>query len=289
MDLGQALQAQPFSSLSVGSEFRPASVLAPLCDWHPLWHCVQCWLSLGIDYPLSPLSDDDRLADLTANLARGNHQSATFNLHHLTGMMLQDEVKRGWQLILACESVIDILGAVLAPLGLVEQDTINKLGELIPKWRLIHDQSFNVIRGTKRSVNDQVIEQELTPCCYGWALIQFIHTIVGLRRRHPRKQILQMKVDLKSAYCHLHYHYQMVVQSVVVIGEFALIALHMTFGGAPNPSQWSDVSELATDLANTLVRCDDWDPSEFSSPHQHLLGSAYEFEPDDFPFAKVDS
>jgi hypothetical protein len=36
-DLHRALSAQPFSTLSIGSEFRPASVLAPLCCLHPLW------------------------------------------------------------------------------------------------------------------------------------------------------------------------------------------------------------------------------------------------------------
>ncbi|KAI2511528.1 hypothetical protein MHU86_2964 [Fragilaria crotonensis] len=35
--------------------------------------------------------------------------------------------------------------------------------------------------------------------------------------------------------------------------------------------EWSDVSEMITDLANDLVRRDDWDPSVYHSPHQHLL------------------
>ncbi|KAI2501553.1 hypothetical protein MHU86_12930 [Fragilaria crotonensis] len=55
------------------------------------------------------------------------------------------------------------------------------------------------------------------------------------------------------------------------IDDLLLVALRMTFGGAPNPSQWSDVSEMITDLANDLVRRDDWDPSVYHSPHQHLL------------------
>jgi hypothetical protein len=47
----------------------------------------------------------------------------------------------------------------------------------------------------------------------------------------------------------------------------------MTFGGAPNASQWSDVSEVITDLASDLVRRLDWDPEAFHLPHQHLLDS----------------
>ena len=52
-----------------------------------------------------------------------------------------------------------------------------------------------------------------------------------------------------------------------------LVALRLTFGGAPNPLQWSDVSEVAVDLANNLVRRDDWDPTAWSTPQQHILTS----------------
>jgi len=72
---------------------------------------------------------------------------------------------------------------------------------------------------------------------------------------------------------------------MVTIGAFTLVALRMTFGGAANPSQWSDVSELATDLANDLVRDDGWDHDQLMSPHQRLLGEATENEGDDMPFA----
>jgi hypothetical protein len=47
----------------------------------------------------------------------------------------------------------------------------------------------------------------------------------------------------------------------------------MTFGGPPNPSLWSDVSEVATDLAIDLVRRSDWDPTRHHSSHQPLLES----------------
>jgi len=74
----------------------------------------------------------------------------------------------------------------------------------------------------------------------------------------------------------------------VVIGEFALIALQMTFGAKPNPSQWRDVSEMATDVSNVLARHDDWDPLVFRSPHQHLLDGEPEFMADNVPFAAAD-
>jgi hypothetical protein len=38
MDLAKALQAQPYSTLTIGSEFQPTHVLEPLLQHHPLWH-----------------------------------------------------------------------------------------------------------------------------------------------------------------------------------------------------------------------------------------------------------
>jgi hypothetical protein len=82
-----------------------------------------------------------------------------------------DKVSCGWQLILPRKAKLQMPNAVLALLSLIKkQDTINEFGEIIPKWRLIHDQSFNVIKGTSRSVNDQLITDDLTPCRYSKAL-----------------------------------------------------------------------------------------------------------------------
>ena len=61
-----------------------------------------------------------------------------------------------------------------------------------------------------------------------------------------------------------------------------------------NPAQWSDVSEVVTDLANDLVRRNDWDPQQFKSPHQALLSTDEavdndrgEIRPDE-PFAEAE-
>ena len=201
--------------------------------------------------------------------------------------MLMDEVSRGWQLILPREVVLQLPRAVLAPLGLIEQDTINEFGEIVPKWRLTHDQSFNVIKQTSRSVNDRLITEDLTPCIYGKALHRHIHFVAGLRKRHPTTRILQTKVDWKSAYRRLHNSAETAIQLIVAVDIYILIALRLTFGGAANPSQWSDVSELATDLANDLVRDDGWDHDVHFSPHQHLLKDSVKFEDSAVPIAQV--
>jgi hypothetical protein len=67
-DLARALQAQPFSTLSLGSEFRPVHILEPLCGRHPLWPRVRQYLTTGVECPLLPLAEPDRLRDLHLNL-----------------------------------------------------------------------------------------------------------------------------------------------------------------------------------------------------------------------------
>jgi hypothetical protein len=57
----------------------------------------------------------------------------------------------------------------------------------------------------------------------------------------------------------------------------------MTFGGKANPSEFSTISESMADLANTLLQCTEWRPSELKSPHAGLLGTD-EILPADVPF-----
>jgi hypothetical protein len=86
-------------------------------------------------------------------------------------MMLKDEVECGWQLLLPQQAIHSIPNAILAPLGIVKQDMINEYGKIIPKWGSMHDMSFDVVKSTYRSVNHQVICEELTPCRYGTAIL----------------------------------------------------------------------------------------------------------------------
>ena len=74
--LGTAVCAQPFSTVSPGSEFRPPELLAPLLSAHPLWSRFQERISEGAEFLLREIAEEDRLANVRANLARGNHKSA---------------------------------------------------------------------------------------------------------------------------------------------------------------------------------------------------------------------
>jgi hypothetical protein len=81
-------------------------------------------------------------------LVRGNHQSAKAQSNRILKMMTS-EVENGWQLILPRVAIFLLPSAILGPLGIVTQDTISEQGEIVPKWRLTHDQSFNPVPKTE--------------------------------------------------------------------------------------------------------------------------------------------
>ncbi|KAI2505007.1 hypothetical protein MHU86_9450 [Fragilaria crotonensis] len=280
LDLGAAVDAQPFSAVTPGSEFRSAALLAPLLSAHPLWSRFQERISDGADFPLREISDADRLADVRDNLARGNHKSARGHEAKLISM-LKEEVERGWQLPLPREAALELEGCEVAPLGMVAQTSIDEKGQTIEKLRLTHDQSFNPSGIPGRSVNDRVDTSQLTTARFGRAFSRLMYHISYLRQLWPKEPILLTKVDCKSAYRRIHLKARTALKSCTSIDDLLLVALRMTFGGAPNPSQWSDVSEVITDLANDLVRRSDWDPKVFHSPHQHLLDSDEAVDNDD--------
>jgi hypothetical protein len=176
LDLETALAAQPFSSLTPGSEFRPVELLATLLSMHPLWPKFQERISNGAEFPLREIADADRIADVHANLTRGNHKSAQGHKARLIDM-LKDEVERGWQLPLPRSAALLIKGYEVTPLGMVAQTTIDGKGNAKSKLRLTHDQCFNPSRTEKRSVNDRVDASQLTFARFGKAFSQFIYHI----------------------------------------------------------------------------------------------------------------
>jgi hypothetical protein len=75
-DTERATQHLHNTTLSYGSEFKPATVLEPLLQHHQHWPSFKAIVEDGVSYPLTPLSESDRLRDLEALTTRGNHKSA---------------------------------------------------------------------------------------------------------------------------------------------------------------------------------------------------------------------
>ena len=291
MDIDAALSSGPFSPTSFGSEFRPTETLAPLYSCHPTWPKMRSILDFGTSFPMEEIDEETRQKDLSAALIRGNHSSAKGEKANILVEKTLKEISNGWCLPLLVEHAASIPGAMYSPMGIAEQATINERGEFIPKDRQVHDQSFKQAV-SHESVNSLVNKDALASCLYGHMLRRLIHSIVGCRLRNPTSRILISKADIDSAYRRSHTNGKAAAKSLmwIMIGGIKLLimCLRLTFGGSPCPSEWTSISEPVTDLANAILKCNDWDPDELSSdmvamyPPTKLL-------PDSIPFAPAQS
>jgi hypothetical protein len=154
----------------------------------------------------------------------------------------------------------------MAPVNIASQNTIDETGCIITKDRLTHDQSFKWGSGT--SVNSRVNLHSLLPCPFGQALRCHFTAIIDTRRKYPGHQIFVSKIDYKSAFQRMHLSWITALRSCTQLSEdgIALLALRLTFGGRPCPSDWGSVSETVHDLANALMSDPNWDPDELFNP-----------------------
>ena len=202
-DLHEALRAQQGSPLQYGSEFKPVSILAPIFENHPTWNKIKNLLTEGSTWPLSPINEHDRLLDIDGALAFGNHKGAN-QQPGLLRKLINDDVTRGFALPLPLYKIKKIPGVLIAPLNIQLQKTINERGEIIPKHRMTHDQSWTW--QSKTSVNSRVDEEQLMPCYFGQAMKRIINWAVAVRKKNPNIRILATKLDIKAAFrrCHLN-------------------------------------------------------------------------------------
>ena len=280
-DLHRAISMQAASSVAYGSEFKPVHVLEPLIGRHPLWSAFRSILEHGATYPLRNIDDTSRSQDIHDAIARGNHKSAIKNFDLIKSMMTT-EVEFGYALPIPIDTIHQIPQAAVAPLGIVFQDTIDESGNVKEKARVTHDQSFPFSSGLP--VNVRVIQDQLIPCQYGHCLSRMLHYIAAARSQFPNVRILIGKVDWRTAYRRAHLAGSSAAECITILGDIALVALRLTFGGTPCPSLWCTISELCTDLANDILACDDWDPREIQSAYAHMIPPPC-FLDDDVPFA----
>ena len=278
--LEEAIKSDGTSPLSYGSEFRSPETLSPLFENHPLWSRFKSILAEGVKFPLEPLSNDLRKQDLLEAIEYGNHKGASEN-PELLEELIKEDVTLGHSLIIPLEKAIEIDGALMAPMNIIDQNTITELGELVSKLRLTHNQSKAF--SSKTLVNSRVKKEELQACMYGHCLLRLIHFILALRFKYPNCRILVNKFDYKSAYRRAHLNGSTAIQSITQFGKFALIALRQTFGGAPCPYQWGCISEPIADLANALLELEDWNPVNLCSPFENMIPEDKVLD-DDIPF-----
>ena len=94
----------------------------------------------------------------------GNHKGASSKLD-LLHKLVDKDVAHGYCLPLPLEKIESLPGVLMAPMNIMEQNTIDETGKIVPKDRLTHDQSYEWRAGA--SVNSRVEKELLLPCMFG--------------------------------------------------------------------------------------------------------------------------
>jgi len=227
------------------------------------------------------MDEESRIKDLNFHKERGNHTSALKHLNKLDAI-ISKEISRGFAFPLPIDIIFNIPNAALALLGCHQQETMNKRGERIPKYRMTHDQSFP--RPSGHSVNSRVIKESLPPCMYSIVLSRTIHYIVNIIRHHPLTRIYLRKFDLDAACKCCHLSAATASESLTIFDGLLLMALRMTFGGTPYPSLFRGcISNTIADVSNSIIHNIYWDHSSLFDEISDSLDSPRSVD-DNIPF-----
>ena len=263
-NMNTATQHPTNTALTYGSEFRPTSLIEPLLSLHPDWHKIKDTIENGVTYPLTPITEDDRLSDIQNLIERGNHKSALVPENEAAlDKAFNKEVRYSWAIPILPSCITQIPGASVTPLGVAIQWSIDADNNRIIKRRTTHDCSFPGPSG--QSCNKRVDKSLLDECRYGHALKRFLHGIHEMRLRHPHTTIWMNKTDLDAAYRRIHTNMQAAVTCITIIKTIAYLLLRLPFGSSPAPSKFSTVSDAIADVAQDLAADKNWDPAKLKS------------------------
>ena len=151
-------------------------------------------LTNGSTWPLEDLDKNSRAIDIEEALEKGNHGGASKN-PELLRKLVEKDVTYGYSLPVPLQKVSKMPGAILAPMNIQTQNTIDEHGKIIEKDRLTHDQSFEWKHGG--SVNMRVIKERLLPCMFGKCLSRLINWVIAARRKFPGVPIVSSKNRLQ--------------------------------------------------------------------------------------------
>ena len=197
-DLEKAIEAQPGTTVSYGSEVRPMAQLEVLLHNHVNFERFRSNMINGIEYPLKEIDEKTRIKMLQKQLQKGNHKST--DLHkddrpNVTKAMHTD-VTRGFGIIMTPQCAAKIKQAEIYPLGLQHQTTINDRGEIIPKKRVCHDLSND--RKSGLSLNQRVIKDKVPTVLFGYTLMRVLSAIHHLRYFNPTRGFYSIKSTSKK-------------------------------------------------------------------------------------------
>jgi hypothetical protein len=282
-DIHKAILAHPNSQLSYGSEFKSTSQLEELLQDHPNWIPLKKLLQHGASFLLRPMTQEDRDVDLSYQIEHGNHQSASKH-QAILGDLIAEDVRRGFALPLQLDTPKFLPNASIAPLGCIEQTSINERGDQVVKYRMTHDQSFPGPSGL--SVNKRVNKDLLPPCMYSFVLSRVLHYIVSTRKNLPTTKIYKCKFDIDAAYRRCHLSHDTATECLTIHDGKLFMALRLTFGGTPCPALWGLISDTIIDTCNTLIQNHHWDHNTLFDPISELIDEPSSL-PDSIPFSQA--
>ena len=266
-DFEKLVASQNKTVLSPGSEFRSMKTLHKLLGNHQDWTKIKQIVYEGCDIPTNPITmeENTRKTDLSAMIKRGNHKSTTNNenseaLHK--GYL--KEIEHGWLIPISVDAVHKIKNAMVLPLGIVTQQTLDVHGQKITKRRITHDCSFPTPSGHSMNIDTNI--DLLDECVYGHCLRRILHGIHRQRIEFPTTRILISKMDLDAAYRRLHMKAKWAVRQITIVDNIAYILTRLAFGATIGPSVYSTVNEAVFDLIFDLFNDKTWNPRELYSP-----------------------
>jgi hypothetical protein len=225
-------------------------------------------LTKGAIFPLDPINETTQKINLAEALKMENHKG-TIKQPQVLENLMADDIQWGFSLPVPLERVIELDHAFMAPQNFAWQNSIDETGKIIEKDRLTHDQSWVYISGAPFLMNNRVQEVELTPVQFGQTSLYFGNLSPTPQHKAVHEQI-RFQVCVSPRVCklvdgHPNHHPNDHCRAV------AFINLRLTFGGKACPSGWFDLAKPTTDLANNLLSCSSWNPSEVHSPLQDKI------------------
>jgi hypothetical protein len=134
-NLTALLESQRNSPVGYCLEFHNKDTLPHLFARHPNWNRMTQILQNGSEWPLEPLNEDSRCADINKALAFGNHNGALMQPELLKKLVSKD-IHFGYCLPLPLTIATNIPDILIAPMNIQKQNTIDEHGRSVPKDRL---------------------------------------------------------------------------------------------------------------------------------------------------------
>jgi hypothetical protein len=138
------------------------------------------FLTHGSKWPLVKISKEKQINDLNNALTFENHKGASAK-PELQLKLIGKYVKYGYSIPIPLESIKLIPALEMAPMNIMAKNRIDKLGRIVPKDRLTHDQSWKW--SSSSLVNSHVRRELLQECRYGVCIRQIVNWAVAAKQQ----------------------------------------------------------------------------------------------------------